>query len=93
MQYKIRRFDDPQLLERMKALAAERLRWGWRRLLIMVRREGWKIGERAFRRMYRSLGLHVMRTRNAMYATCAGTISSPSRDRMNGGRWTSCTID
>ena len=47
----------------MKSLAGERLRWGWRRLLIMIRREGFTIGERAFRRIYRSLGLHVLRTR------------------------------
>ena len=63
MQYRHRRIDDPELIERLKALAAERLRWGWRRLLIMIRREGWPIGERAFRRIYRALGLHVMRTR------------------------------
>ena len=63
MQYRHRRVDDPKLIERLKALAAERLRWGWRRLIIMIRREGWTIGERAFRRIYRALGLHVMRTR------------------------------
>jgi putative transposase len=63
MQYKSRRVEDPMLHARMKDLASERLRWGWRRLLIMIRREGFAIGERAFRRIYRSLGLHVLRTR------------------------------
>ena len=29
----------------------------------MIRREGWTIGERAFRRIYKALGLHVPRTR------------------------------
>lgn len=69
MQYCHRRHDDPKLIERMKGLAAERPRWGWRRLLIMIRRENFMIGERAFRRIYRDLGLHVVRTRkrNARY--------------------------
>jgi len=51
------------LIERLKILARERLRWGWRRLLIMLRRDGWTIGERAFRRIYRALGLQVVRAR------------------------------
>ena len=98
MLYVARRFDDPQLLERMKALAVERLRWGWRRLLIMVRREGWKIGERAFRRMYRGLGLHVTRTRKRHVRYVRGNEIEPvtrpnerwsmdfMHDRLNPGR-------
>ena len=31
--------DDEPITSRLKALAAERPRWGWRRLLIMVRRD------------------------------------------------------
>jgi putative transposase len=56
MQYRCRRVDDLKLIERMKYLASERLRWGWRRLIIMIRREGFHVGERAFRRIYRSWG-------------------------------------
>jgi len=77
MQYCHRRFDDPQLMERMKLPAAERLRWGWRRLIIMIRREGWTIGERAFRRMYRTLGLHVMRTRKRHVRYVRGNAINP----------------
>jgi putative transposase len=77
MQYKPRRVDDPQLIERMKALAVERLRWGWRRLIIMIRREGWVIGERAFRRIYRSLGLHVLRTRKRHVRYVRGNAIEP----------------
>jgi len=78
MQYRCRRRDDPRLIERMKALAGERPRWGWRRLLIMVRREGWGIGERAFRRIYRSLGLHVLRTRKRRVRYVRGNALEPA---------------
>jgi putative transposase len=78
MQYKKRRFDDPRLIERMKVLAVERIRWGWRRLLIMIRRDGWTIGERAFRRIYRALGLHVMRTRKRHVRYVRGNEIAPA---------------
>jgi putative transposase len=51
MQYRCRRVDDPKLVARMKDLAGERLRWGWRHLISMIRREGFTVGERAFRRI------------------------------------------
>ena len=78
MQYQRRRHDDPKLVERLKTLAVERLRWGWRRLLIMIRREGWIIGERAFRRVYRELGLHVMRTRKRHVRYVRGNAIEPA---------------
>ncbi len=77
MQYRHRRQNDPALVERMKLLAAERLRWGWRRLLIMIRRDGFVVGERAFRRIYRALGLHVMRTRKRHVRYVRGTTIEP----------------
>ena len=85
MQYKKRRSDDPRLIERMKILAVERLRWGWRRLLIMIRRDGWTIGERAFRRIYRELGLHVMRTRKRHVRYVRGNEITPAAKR--NARW------
>jgi hypothetical protein len=36
----------------MDELAQERPRWSWRRLIILVRRDGFIVGERAFRRIY-----------------------------------------
>lgn len=74
MQYRRRRTDDPQLVERMRGLAGERPRWGWRRLLIMIRREGFRIGERAFRRIYRALDLNVVRTRKRHVRYVRGNV-------------------
>lgn len=77
MQYRPKRCDDPRLLDRLKTLATERPRWGWRRLIIMVRREGQTIGERAFRRIYRELGLHVHRTRKRHVRYVRGNAIEP----------------
>jgi len=65
------------LIEHLKVLAGERLRWGWRRLLIMLRRDGWSIGERAFRRIYRALALHVTRVRKRHVRYVRGTALEP----------------
>lgn len=44
---------------RLQELATQRPRWGWRRLLILLRREQADVGEYRFRRIYRGLGLQV----------------------------------
>ncbi len=51
--------DDGLLKGRLQELAAERPRWGWRRLLILLRRERVSAGEHRMRRVYRELGLQV----------------------------------
>jgi putative transposase len=51
--------DDKSIQTWLKAIAEQRPRWGWRRLLIMAHREKIDVGEFRFRRIYRSLGLQV----------------------------------
>jgi putative transposase len=58
-QYRIRRIDDPLLLERLKALAAERRRFGYRRLTMMLRREGFVVNHKRIHRIYRVEGLQL----------------------------------
>lgn len=57
--YRRREHADEALKARLNELAAQRPRWGWRRLLIMIRRDKINIGERRFRRIYGELGLKV----------------------------------
>lgn len=57
--YRAQPKDDAAVAEPLQALAQERPRWGWRRLLIMTRRTGVTVGEFRFRRIYRDLGLQV----------------------------------
>ena len=51
--------DDPALIERLKAIAAERRRFGYRRLTIMLRREGFVVNHKRVHRIYRDHGLRL----------------------------------
>lgn len=61
--YRARRQQPAGLVERLRALAAARPRWGYRRLHILLRREGFAVNVKRVRRLYRQLGLAVTRRR------------------------------
>jgi putative transposase len=69
--------DHEPIAARLKSLATERPRWGWRRLLIMVRRDKIVVGETRFRRIYRALELKCGHAASARSTTFVGTSSSP----------------
>ncbi len=50
---------DAKLRNRMKELAAERRRFGYRRLHILLKREGWAVNWKKLYRIYREEGLTV----------------------------------
>jgi len=57
--YQVRRHDDRELRERLRELAAERRRFGYRRLTVMLRREGWRVNPKRVYRIYCEEGLAV----------------------------------
>lgn len=57
--YRSRRPDDPRLRERLVAIARERRRFGYRRLHVMLRREGFVVNHKRVFRIYREEGLKV----------------------------------
>src|ERR1700733_14061444 len=59
VRYRSRRPDDPALRERLRALARERRRFGYRRLLIFLRREGFVVNHKRLFRIYREERLMV----------------------------------
>jgi putative transposase len=63
VRYRSRRPDDPRLRERLVALARERRRFGYRRLLIFLRREGFVVNHKRLFRVYREERLAVRRRR------------------------------
>lgn len=61
VRYETSRPDDGKLRERMKAIAQERRRFGYRRLLVMLRREGLVVNHKKLFRLYREEKLAVRR--------------------------------
>ena len=59
VRYRSRRLDDPVLRARLVALAKERRRFGYRRLLIFLRREGFVVNHKRLFRLYREERLVV----------------------------------
>jgi putative transposase len=59
MRYETRRSDDQGLRERMKALAHERRRFGYRRIHALLRREGHRVNHKTLFRLYREEKLSV----------------------------------
>ena len=61
MRYRTTRADDADLRQRMRAIAQERRRFGYRRLHVLLRREGYLINHKKLFRLYREEKLTVRR--------------------------------
>src|SRR5215204_2216716 len=71
VRYRSRRPDDAVLRNRIRELAAERRRFGYRRLHVLLRREGLVQNRKRTQRLYRQEGLTVRRRRGRKRATGA----------------------
>lgn len=85
VRYQARPRDDEQLRARLEALAAERRRFGYRRLHVLLRREGQAVNHKRVYRVYCAAGLQVRRRKRKQPARERGPLSAPSR--LNE-RWT-----
>ena len=61
--YRRRPRGEVELRERLRSLAGERRRFGYRRLTVLLRREGWTVNHKRVHRLYREEGLPVRRRR------------------------------
>src|SRR6476620_12643345 len=61
VRYRSRRPDDAELRQRLRALAHERRRFGYRRLHVLLRREGFAVHHKRLFRLYREERLMVRR--------------------------------
>ncbi len=59
--YAARRQEPAGLRDRLRDLAQERRRFGYRRLTVLLRREGWAVNHKRLYRLYREEGLAVRR--------------------------------
>ena len=71
IRYQSRRDDDGALRERLRELAHQRRRFGYRRLHILLRREGTVINRKKTQRLYREEGLTVRRRKGRKRAVGA----------------------
>jgi putative transposase len=63
--YKSRRAGQAPLCHRMKEIAATRVRYGYRRIHVLLRREGWPVNSKRVYRLYREMGLQLRNKRRS----------------------------
>jgi putative transposase len=85
VRYRSRRPDDASLRERLRALAAERHRFGYRRLHVLLRREGLLVNRKKTQRLYTEEGLTVRKRRSRRRAV--GARAAPPVLALPNQRW------
>ena len=86
LRYRGRRGEDEQLRRRLRELAAERPRFGYRRLHALLRREGAIVNHKRVERLYREEGLAVRRrTRKRVARDGRGRAALPGRPNQQWG--------
>ena len=87
--------DQSALRQRIRDIAMSRPRFGYLRVLVMLRREGWAVGKKRVYRLYRLEGLQlrmkIRRRKRISASLCSAAKSCPQADRISIGAWTSCT--
>lgn len=82
--YRPRRADWPELRERLRALAAERRRFGYRRLYVLLRRQGYLVNLKRIYRLYRQEALAVRRRGRRRRVVRSAVVTVP---RAINERW------
>ena len=86
VRYRGRQADDAIVRARLRELAAIRRRFGYRRLLVLMRREGLVMNHKKFRRLYREERLQVRR-RSGRRKRALGTRAPLSIPQGANQRW------
>nr|WP_322880959.1 IS3 family transposase [Pandoraea sputorum] len=71
--YESSRTDDVELTSRMAAIAAQKRRYGYRRIHVLLRREGWLANHKRVWRLYSQAGLSVRKRRRKCIAAVERT--------------------
>lgn len=81
--YKSRRDPQEALRIRLRDLAASRVRYGYRRLYVLLRREGWAINHKRVYRLYKQEGLATRRKRPRRTVSCRVREGHPAVAAVN----------
>ena len=92
VRYRGDRPDDAAVRARMRELASIRRRFGYRRLLVLMRREGLIMNHKKFRRLYREERLQVRRRGGRKRALGTRHRLPSPKDQISAGAWTSCRM-
>ena len=75
---------DPVVLrQRIRELAESRVRYGYRRIHILLQREGFKVGKDRVHRLYRQEGLSLRRKRPRRHTSAARRVERPEPQQKN----------
>src|SRR6185437_6817270 len=90
--YRPRRVEQAELKQRIKEIAETRVRYGYRRIHVLLRREGWKVNPKRVCRLYREMDLQL-RNKRPKVASKPSCVATEHRlpNPMISGRWTLCT--
>jgi len=77
--------DERALTIRLRELAGVRVRYGYRRLTILLQREGWAVGKKRVYRIYKAEGLKI-RTKTRVKRAAQPRVPLPGADAP-GRRW------
>ena len=75
--YQARRPEDSELRERLHELAAQKRRYGYRRLHVLLRREGWQLNHKRTYRVYNEAGLMVRKRKRKRIAGVERLVKLP----------------
>ena len=81
--YKSIKSSQTPLRLRIKELAAARVRYGYRRIYILLRREGWSVNHKRVYRLYCEEGLHLRSKRPKRRISAAHRANRPEAKRIN----------
>jgi len=93
IRYRSKRPPDTELRARLRDLANQRRRFGYRRLFILLREQGEPSGVNRIYRLYREEGLTVRKRKPRRRAVGTRTRSWSRPRSMRAGRWTSSMIN
>jgi putative transposase len=83
--YRSQATDQTELRLRLRDLAATRVRYGYRRLHILLRREGWRVNHKRVYRLYREEGLGIRVKRRKKLASASRLLPLPATKPLE--RW------
>lgn len=83
VRYQSQADDQAVLRKRIRDIAAVRVRYGYLRIHVLLRREGWQVNHKRVYRLYCEEGLHLRHKRPRRHVSAAHRVERPQAGRPN----------